>query len=180
MSKTAIRRMTYADYAKIPADGGRHEVINGEWYMTPAPEVTHQRVSRKLERLLDEHVTAKLLGEVFNAPIDVILSDSDIVQPDLIFIVSQRKAIITDKNIQGAPDLVIEILSPSTAAIDRGRKLELYERAGVREYWIADPAAQIIEIHEFASPRRTRVYAGTQSFDSALLPGLSIRLPDIF
>lgn len=180
MSETAVTRLTYADYAKIPADGKRHEIIEGEWYMTPAPEIAHQRVSRKLERVLDDHVTRKQLGEVFDAPIDVVLSESDVVQPDLIFISSEHKAMVTEKNVQGAPDLVIEILSPSTAAIDRGHKLALYERAGVREYWIADPATQIVEIHEFASPRRTRVYSGTQSFESSLLPGLSIRLSEIF
>lgn len=180
MSKLAIRRMNYADYVKIPADGRRHEIIEGEWYMTPAPDVGHQRVSGKLERLLDEHVTRLGLGEVFHAPIDVVLSDADIVQPDIIFVSSERKAIITEPNIQGAPDLVIEILSPSTAAIDRGRKLALYERAGAREYWLADPAAGLFEIREFASPRRTRVYSGTQSFESALLPGLTVRLADVF
>lgn len=180
MSPTTIKRLTYADYARIPEDGRRHEIIEGEWYMTPAPDAEHQRVSRRLSRCLDGFVTEHGLGEVFYAPFDVLLSDTDVVQPDILFISAGRSAIVTAKNVQGSPDLVIEILSASTAAIDRIRKLTLYEKSGIREYWIVDPAARSVEIHEFASPRRTRVYDGAQAFESALLPGLTIRLSDIF
>jgi Uma2 family endonuclease len=148
--------------------------------MTPAPGVPHQRASRKLERVLDEHATRNHLGEVFDAPIDVVLSDEDVVQPDIIFISTARKEIITTKNIQGAPDLAVEILSSSTATIDRGTKLRLYERSGVREYWIVDLAAGTMEVHEFGSPRRTRIYKEGQSFESAILPGLAVQLDDIF
>jgi Uma2 family endonuclease len=179
-SRANAKKMTYADYALIPADGKRHEIIEGAWYMTPAPEVPHQRVSRKIEALLDAHVTRHRLGEVFDAPIDVVIADEDVVQPDIIFVSTARAEIVTQKNVRGAPDLVVEILSVSTAAIDRGEKRRLYERAGVREYWIVDPAAQSVEIHEFASPRRTRVYTNGQSFESALLPGLTVKLAEIF
>jgi Uma2 family endonuclease len=179
-SARKIGKMTYADYARIPADGHRHEVIGGEEIMTPAPEVPHQRASRKLERLLDEHVVAKHLGEVFDAPIDVVLSPEDVVQPDLIFIAKEHSGRITEKNIQGAPDLVVEILSPSTAAVDRGAKLALYERAGVREYWLVDPGAKVIEVRELESPRRVRIYKEGQSFETRLFPGLTVRLADVF
>lgn len=180
MSGAAIKRMTYADYERIPADGKRHEIIEGEWYSTPTPPTAHQRVSGSLLCILDAHARKTGRGECFCAPLDVLLSDFDIVQPDLLFISPERSAILTEKNIQGAPDLVVEIVSPSTAAIDRGRKLELYGRTGVREYWIVDPAAKLVEVHEFASPRRTRVYAEGQSFESVLLPGLTVRLDGIF
>jgi Uma2 family endonuclease len=176
----SARKMTYADYARIPADGHRHEVIGGEEIMTPAPDVPHQRTSRKLERLLDEHVIARQLGEVFDAPIDVVLSPEDVVQPDIVFIAKEHSGRITQKNIQGAPDLVIEILSPSTAAVDRGAKLALYERAEVSEYWLVDPAAKVIEIRELESPRRVRIYKEGQSFESRLLTGLMVRLADVF
>lgn len=180
MSETTYKKMTYEDYARIPADGNRHEIIEGEWYTTPAPGVWHQRGSRDLGHVLHEHVKRDRLGEVFHAPIDVLLSDEDIVQPDIIFISNSRSSIITDKNIQGAPELVVEILSPSTQAIDRGVKQRLYERAGVREYWIVDTAAKTVEIHEFSSPRRTRVHQHPQTFESALFPGLTIRLAEVF
>lgn len=180
MKDADVKRMTYADYVKLPADGRRHEIIEGEWYMTPAPDTAHQRLCRNLVALLHTHVAAKGLGEVFAAPYDVVLSDSDVVQPDVLFVSAARRGVVTEKNLQGAPDLVVEILSPSTASMDRGEKRRLYERAGVREYWIVDPAAGMVEIHEFASPRRTRVYTGSQSFDSALLPGLTIRLAELF
>ena len=177
---TTIRKLTLADYEKIPADGYRHEIIEGEEFVTPSPEVPHQRVSRNLESLLHVHVSRERLGEVLAAPTDVVLSDTDVVVPDLVFVSAANAAIVTRKNIQGAPDLVVEILSPSTASIDRGAKRVLYERAGVREYWIVDPDAKTLEIHEFGSPRRTRVHKEGQSFTSALLPGLTIRLDELF
>ncbi len=180
MTETKVKRMNYADYAAIPADDKRHEIIEGEWYMTPAPELAHQRVSRNLQVLLHLHVVEHRLGEVLDAPVDVVLSEHTVVQPDLLFVSAERASILTVKNVRGAPDLVVEILSPSTAAIDRGEKRAVYEGAGVREYWIVDPAASSFELHEFSSPRRTRVYTGDQSFESALLPGLTVRLADVF
>ena len=177
---TAAKKLTYDDYVNFPADGHRHEIISGEEFMTPSPEVPHQRSSRKLERILDEHVVRHKLGEVFDAPIDVVLGREDIVVPDIIFISTARASIIERKNIQGAPDLVVEILSPSTAAYDRGAKRALYERAGVREYWIVDPASETLEIQEMGSPRRVRIYKTGQSFESALFPGLTVRPADIF
>jgi Uma2 family endonuclease len=175
-----VRKWTYEDYAKIPPDGNRHEIIEGEWIMTPAPEIPHQRACRKLGRILDEHAARHGLGEVFFAPIDVVLSPEDVVQPDLLFVSSGRTAVITRKNLQGAPDLVVEILSSTTAAIDRTHKRALYERAGVREYWIVDPEARTAEIHEFGSARRVRIYQEGQSFESAVLPGLAVRLDEVF
>lgn len=176
----AARKLTYDDYARIPPDGHRHEIIEGEEFMTPAPETEHQRLSRKFGVKLDDHVTRNALGEIFHAPIDVVLSPEDIVQPDIVFISTSRSAIITPKNIQGAPGLVVEILSPFTATIDRGRKRALYERAGVREYWIVDPQSRTVEVHEFGSPRRVRIYKEGQAFESALFPGLTVRLSDLF
>lgn len=179
MAMTA-KKLTFTDYEKIPEDGFRHEIIEGEEFRTPVPEVPHQRVSVKLVQILNEHVMRSKSGEIFHAPIDVVLSPEDIVQPDIIFIASSHADRVTQKNIQGAPDLVIEILSPSTAPVDRGRKLALYDRAGVREYWIVDPVAKTAEIHEFGSPRRRRAYQEGQSFASALFSGLSVNLADVF
>ncbi|MFN3484892.1 MAG: Uma2 family endonuclease [Planctomycetota bacterium] len=177
---TTVRRLTYDDYARIPPDGCRHEIIEGEEFMTPAPEVPHQRVSRKLERILDEYAVRTGAGEVFDAPIDVVLTNEDIVQPDLLLVSTQRAGIVGRENIRGAPDLIVEILSASTARIDRERKRALYERAGVREYWIVDPDTRTVEVQEFGSPRRVRIYKEGQSFESAIFQGLGVRLSDIF
>lgn len=177
---TTVRKLTYADYEKIPADGFRHEIIGGEEFMTPAPNLDHQAAVVNLTSILRDHVRTKKLGRVFVAPTDVLLSKHDIVEPDVVYVSESRISILTEKNIQGAPDLVIEVLSPSTQAEDRGPKLALYERSGVAEYWMADPASKTVEIREFGSTRRTRVYKEGQSFESALLAGLSVRLSDVF
>jgi Uma2 family endonuclease len=177
---TTVRKLTYADYEKIPADGFRHEIIGGEEFMTPAPNLDHQAAVVNLTAILRNHVLARKLGRVFVAPTDVVLSRHDIVEPDLLFVSEKRLSILTDKNIQGAPDLVIEVLSPSTQSEDRGPKLALYERSGVSEYWMVDPASKTVEIREFGTRRRTRVYKDGQSFESVLLPTLSVQLSDIF
>lgn len=176
---TTARKLTYADYAKIPDDGFRHEIVEGEEFMTPAPNPDHQAAVSRIDRLLGNAVDAGKLGRLFVAPTDVLLSPNDIVQPDLFFIAESGVSIIGSKNIQGAPDLAIEVSSPSTSALDRGRKLQLYERSGVREYWIVDLSARTVEIHEFGSPRRTRVYREEQSFESVVLPRLTVPVSKI-
>ena len=178
--RSPAKRLTYEDYERIPADGDRHEIIAGEEIVTPAPEIPHQRTSRMLAGILDAWVVQHGLGEILYAPVDVVLSPEDVVQPDIVFVSTGRASIITRKNIQGAPDLVVEISSPSTAAIDRGAKGALYDRAGVAEYWIVDLTARIVEVRELGDPRRTRVIDEHRSFESALFPGLSIRVHDIF
>jgi Uma2 family endonuclease len=177
---TGVRKLTYADYEKIPADGFRHEIIGGDEFMTPAPNLDHQRVVVKLTAMLENHAAGKKLGRVFVAPTDVVLSKHDIVEPDVLFVSEGRRSILGDKAIEGAPDLVVEVLSPSTQVEDRGPKLALYERSGVAEYWIVDPSSKTVEIREFGATRRTRVYQEGQSFESALLPGLPIQLSDVF
>ncbi len=177
---TKVRLLTYADYVRIPDDGFRHEIIEGEEFMNPAPSPDHQGVVASLVAILDAHVRGNKRGRVLPAPTDVILSRHDVVQPDVLFVSTERLSRIRPDGIHGAPDLVVEILSPSTAAVDRGRKLALYERSGAREYWIVDLAAQFVEIHEFGSRRRTRTHRADQSFESALFPGLSVRVGDLF
>ena len=179
MGGVSARKLTYSDYEKIEADGFRHELIEGEEFMTPAPNPDHQTVLLNIASLLRAHILPQKLGRVFVAPTDVVLSEHDVVEPDVFFITEPRTRIIGPKNIQGPPDLVVEILSPSTAAEDRGPKLALYDRAGVREYWIVDLPARTVEIREFGDTRRTRTYKEGQSFESALLPGLTVRLDEI-
>jgi len=129
----------YASYAAIPDDGKRHEIIVGEHFMNPAPNLYHQTVSRRIQFQLYTAIELPELGQVFNAPVDVQLSDHDIVQPDLVIIGKERRHIMTPIKIKGVPDLMIEILSPSNPDHDRKRKRKLYERNRVPEYWIVDP-----------------------------------------
>ena len=140
---------SYDDYARLPDDGKRYEVIRGELYMSAAPRPLHQRVITRLSFYLEGFLEDTGLGTAYVAPIDVILPEKlgDPVQPDIIFIRRERLQIVEDLNIQGAPELVFEVLSPSNPAHDRSLKYELYERAGVQEYWIIDPHERTVEIH---------------------------------
>ena len=177
---TTAKKLTCADYEKMPADGFRHEILDGEEFMAPPPSTDHQAVVGNVFRLHANHAATRKLGRVFVAPTAVVLSLHDAVEPDVFFVSKSNASIITSRNIQGAPDLVVEVLSPSTASNDRGPKLSTYDRAGVREYWIVDPTAKTVEIREFGNTRRTRAYQDDQSFQSEAFPGLTVRLEDIF
>ena len=137
--------LTYKDYEALPADGRRYEIHDGELSVTPAPSPQHQMVSRNLFRILDGYVRARGIGEVLYAPIDVILSDTSIVQPDIVYLDTARLGRISRRGIEGAPTLVVEILSPSTGLIDRSTKRQLYARHGVPFCWLVDPEGRAIE-----------------------------------
>lgn len=138
------RKLTYADYLETP-EGERYELLDGELTMVPAPDMRHQSTSFNLTLDLGTLIRRLKKGRVFVAPTDVHFTDTDVVQPDLVFVSNERAGIITDANIQGAPDLVIEILSPSTEERDRVFKRALYARHGVREYWLVDTRRKTIE-----------------------------------
>ena len=173
---------TYEDYAHLPDDGARYEVLDGELVVAPSPMTRHQRVSMKLSLIVGGHVESQNLGECFCAPYDVVLDRRTVVQPDMIFVSNDRSSIITDKNIQGAPDLVVEILSPSTAQQDRARKLRLYARFGVPHVWFLDPDVKMLEacILEGRNYRVITVHAEDEEFRPLLFPGLSIPLGEIW
>ena len=135
---TASNKLTYRDYACFPNDGNRHEVIDGSHFVYPVPSLYHQAVSRRILFQLYPQIELAELGAVINAPVDVELSRFDIIQPDIVVVLKENR-IATPTKVKGAPDHVIEILSPSTASNDRTRKRALYQRAGVPEYWIVDP-----------------------------------------
>jgi Uma2 family endonuclease len=136
--------LTYADYAAIPADGLRHEIIDGEHIVNPAPNLYHQHVSRHLQFQLLMEIELKGHGVVINAPVDLQLSQHDIVQPDLVFVSIARSKIMTPAKIKGIPDLVVEILSPTNSKHDTFVKRMLYQRSGIPEYWIVDPEDQTV------------------------------------
>jgi Uma2 family endonuclease len=177
-------RLTYDDYVLFPEDGLRHEVIDGEHCVTPAPSLRHQAVSRRFTSALNPFIEFHQLGELFAAPTDIVLSRQDVVQPDLVFVSRERLHILTGQNIQGAPDLVIEILSESTRRSDEGPKLALYERFGVREYWLAKPFLKTVTVFRLEKGRYHRtaeLSAQARDFLSTpLLPGLEINLAAVF
>lgn len=177
-------RFTYEDYLLFPNDGKRHEIIDGDHFMTPAPNIKHQRVSGNLFNALTNFLKGRRSGEAFVAPCDVILSDEDIVEPDLLFVSAARAAIITEKNIQGPPDLVVEILSDSTRKTDEIVKRKLYERYGVREYWIVDPELETVKIYRLTDQGYVRAAElareANETLSTPLLPGFQAPLAEVF
>lgn len=141
------KQYTYEDYSKLP-EGAPYQLIGGELIMTPSPVPYHQIISRKIGFELVKFVEERKLGEVIYAPMDVYLSETETYQPDIIFISKERLNIIGEKKIEAAPDLVIEILSESTAYYDLKHKKRIYESSGVKEYWIVDPMEKSIEVYE--------------------------------
>jgi Uma2 family endonuclease len=176
-------RMTTKEFfAYTEHTQGQYQLLNGRSMMNPAPATKRQKVSHTLNRLLDEFVYSNDLGEMWYAPTDVVLDRFNVVQPDLFFISEQRTGIVAENNIQGAPDLVIEILSSSTADVDRGYKQLLYALHGVREYWLIDPDAYQVEVLALVEGEfgRAGVYGEGDAVTSPLLPGLRIPVDDIF
>jgi Uma2 family endonuclease len=179
-----IPKLTYQDYVLIPEDGKRHEIIDGEHYVSPAPFVPHQDLLVELTFRFKLFLKAQRLGRLLVAPTDVLLSLHDIVQPDLLFVSNERASIVGLKNIQGAPDLVIEILSPSTSRLDKVLKLDAYERCGVQAYWIFDRARKGVQTYERTDDGlRPQPFLSAASGDvltSQLLPGFELTLADLF
>ncbi|MEX2610618.1 MAG: Uma2 family endonuclease [Gemmatimonadota bacterium] len=178
-------RWTYAEFARLPEAGSsRYEIIADELVMTPAPGTRHQRISVELSYALHGHVRTHGLGQVFHAPLDVLFADGDFFEPDLVFIGSDRLELLSDRGMEGAPDLVVEILSPSTAARDRGIKLERYRLYGVAEYWIVDPQAERVEVWRLGAGAETPETCGRDGRftwqPSADAPTLAIDLADLF
>lgn len=186
MMKTDISsaKFTYEDYQLFPDDGRRHEIIAGDHYMTPSPMTKHQRISMKLTMAIQAYLQRSGAGELLYAPCDVVLSDVDVVQPDLLFISEGRAFIITEKNIQGAPDLVIEILSEGTRKVDEVIKRKLYERQGVAEYWVVDPELESAKVYRLVDGKYVRQeelsLENEDSLSTPLLPKLEIPLAQIF
>jgi len=178
-------KFTYRDYKSLPqSETKRYELMDGELIMVPAPFPYHQKVSGNLEYILRQFIQSRNLGFVYHAPCDVVLSDRDVVQPDIFFISKGRSQIITRENIKGAPDLIIEILSLSTAEYDRTYKRTLYARSGVKEYWIVDPNEREIEVMTLGEKGFETVgvykYKKGAQVKSPLLQGLVIDLSRVF
>jgi len=143
-------KLTYEDLVSLPDDGNRYEILDGRLAVTPPPSTGHQRFSRNLEIVLHRHVTANELGEVLHAPVGVVLDEHTIVEPDIVYVSRERAHIVQAHAIVGPTDLIVEILSPSTADRDRGIKARLYASYGVEHYWIADVERSVLETYRRA------------------------------
>ena len=174
-------KLTYQDYLDTPGDE-RYELLDGELILVASPNRNHQTTSMELGSRMHSFVKENDLGWVFHAPYDVLLSDSDVVQPDLLFISKEREHISTYANIQGAPDLIVEILSPSSARRDWGYKRELYARQEVKEYWIVDPTNRVVFVMLLKDGvlRLEATYGKGDTVTSSTLEGFAIDVDDLF
>jgi Uma2 family endonuclease len=174
-------KFTHADLLVMPDDGKRREIVDGELFVTPSPLSKHQLVVSNIASAFFLYLHEHPVGQLFMAPLDVILSNYDVLEPDLLLILNEHRGIIQDW-VRGAPDLVIEVLSPTTSRQDRGPKLKAYARFGVPEYWIVDLEQRAIEVY-----RRTEQGFGLvqtlheqDTLESLLLPGFALSPRDIF
>lgn len=167
MAPELKRELDYSDYEATPDDGNRYEILRGDLYVTPAPTPYHQRASKRLQRQLESYFEERSLGEVFNAPIGLILTERDIAQPDLLVVADAGQ--ISRRGIEGPPLLVVEVLSPSTRKRDQGVKAERYAELGVQHFWIVDPDHKRLECHRLAG-RRYQLRAEAQGGDTLVHP----------
>ena len=183
-TQTGHLKLTYEDYRLIPDDGKRHELIEGEHYMSPSPNIKHQRISGRLFAALYNFLQQHPLGEIFDAPCAVVLSDFDVVQPDLVFVATAQAAIVTEANIHGIPTLVVEILSEGNRKLDETIKRQRYEHYGIPEYWIIDPALDLVKIYRLTDSRYGQASVLTLEaqdiLTTPLLPALNVPLATLF
>jgi len=184
MSNLGVK-LTYDDFVLFPDDGKRHELIDGEHYVTPSPNRKHQKISGNLFLLIGTWLEQHPIGQIYFAPFDVIFTMFDVVEPDLIYVSNERAArVLTDANVKGAPELVVEIGSEGTRGRDETIKRRLYERAGVSEYWVVDPEIDVVRVYRRGTDGFKRPIELTAEdndvLTTPLLPGLSLPLARIF
>jgi Uma2 family endonuclease len=174
--------LTKEDYRLLPVGGPRYQLIEGELYMAPAPNRYHQTISRNLEFILLKYLEKNPLGEIYDAPFDVYLSEHDVVQPDIVFVKKDNREVLTDAGIEGTPDFVVEILSPSDAYLDKKAKLRVYARCGVAELWLIDPDTQTVQVFylQREARRPSANFGQDDTFSSPLFPGLKISGRQVF
>lgn len=173
---------TYEDYAALPQDGHRYEIVNGVLLMAPAPNTDHQSIAVRLTHYLFVHAELAGLGRIFSAPIDMELAPKQVYQPDVVVLLNIHLDRIATKKIMGAPDLAVEIASPSTATLDRLTKYEHYAQAGIAEYWIVKPTARTIEVMvlEHEQYRSLGTFSGQATLPSHIVPDLPVHIEQFF
>ena len=182
---TSHTRLTYQDFLNFPDDGQRHELIAGEHYVTPSPNIPHKRLVVRLTIAIGNYLDRHHIGQVFCAPLDCVFSNVDVVEPDVLVVLEDQEQILTEKHVRGAPALVIEILSPGTSRRDFGIKRDLYERGGVREYWIVDPVRDSLRVLSRSDDGKLTLEselssAGGSTLTTPLLPGFALSLEALF
>jgi Uma2 family endonuclease len=178
-------KLTYDDFVQFPDDGLRHELIDGEHYVTPSPNTKHQSVSINLTVLIGSWLERNPIGRLFHAPFDVVFSTYDVVEPDLLYLSNERASdALTPLHVRGVPELVVEIGSPGTRRRDETIKRRLYDRTGVSEYWIVDPEIDTIRVYRREAKTFARVVElsaeARDVLTTSLLPGLEIPLSRVF
>lgn len=178
-------KLTYDEFLLFPDDGKRHELVDGEHYVTASPNLRHQRISGTLFAFINSWLEEHSIGRIYYAPLDVVFTNFDVVVPDLLYLSNERMSrIATAQNLRGAPELVVEIGSPGTRGRDETIKRRLYERCGVDEYWIVDPEAEVVRVSRREGERFGRVLELSRDtgdvLTTRLLPGLALPLSSIF
>lgn len=181
MAVTASR-LTKEDYRMLPECGPRYQLIEGELYISPAPNRFHQVISRNIEFILLKYLEAGPRGELYHAPFDVYLSEHDVFQPDIVFVARENFKVLTDTGVEGTPDLAVEILSSSTAYLDKKPKLQVCARTGLKELWIVDPEPRLIHVYKLQekADQPVATYSEGDVFTSAHFPGLKIHGSEVF
>ena len=178
-------KFTYDDFVLFPDDGKRHELIDGEHYVTPSPNTRHQQISGDLFALIWMYLETHSIGRVFHAPYDVVFSEFDVVEPDLLYLSNERAAeAVTPQHVRGVPNIVVEIASPGTRRRDETIKRRLYDRAGVSEYWVVDPETDVVRVYRRSDEGFGRAIELSRDagdvLATPLLPGLDLQLTRIF
>ncbi len=174
--------LTVEDYWLTPLDGPRYQLIEGELIMAPAPNRFHQDISRNLEFILLKYLEKNPIGKLYHAPFDVVLNEINVFQPDILFVANEQKSIFTKQGVEGAPHLVVEILSESSTRIDKVQKKKVYTEVGVPELWLINPRTQTIEICFLQEDAElpTVTHSKNNIFTSPTFPGLKIRAAKVF
>jgi Uma2 family endonuclease len=183
VARTSTRKLTYEDFLRFPDDGQRHELIDGEHYVTPSPNVRHQELLLRLVRAIDKYQETHPVGRLFFAPLDVVLGTSSVVEPDLLLVTDDQSHIVTTQHIRGAPALVVEVASIGTRRTDERAKRDLYDRVGVREYWIVDPMSNRVAVHrrdDAGGMVRVADLGEGDRLTTPLLPGFALGLAEFF
>jgi Uma2 family endonuclease len=182
MAVAHATKLTTEDYRLLPDSGPRFQLIEGELYMSPSPNRYHQIISRNLEFLLLKYLEQRPLGELYHAPFDVYLSEHDVFQPDIVFVKKENFDVLTDAGVEGTPDLVVEIFSPSNAYLDKSAKLRVYARTGVQELWLIDPETRSVQVYflQQDAQKPAAIYGEKDTFASPHFPGLAILAAEIF
>jgi Uma2 family endonuclease len=173
---------TARDYMAMPEGPPYYQLIEAELYISPSPHWRHQKISRNIERLIERNLQDHDIGELFHAPMDVIINETNVYQPDVLFFRYKSKAVLGKRCIEGAPDFVVEILSESTAHLDTDRKLKIYAGAGVKELWLVDPETKRIILYEFgkSTEKPIATYSVADTFGSQTFPGSKFSCAEIF